>query len=110
MCVIFTLLHIDLGMTYFGLVLLFVLLGLCNFTGYVRNIAVRLVVMCGLFACTGFAAGFLSADNDEEGITFSYLYEKAPWLLFVLAGTAVLMFAVGLVYSVGVSRRKWVRE
>lgn len=110
MCMIFTLLHIDLGMTYFGLVLLFVLLGLCNFTGYVRNIAVRLVVMCGLFACTGFTAGFFSADNDEEGITFSYLYEKAPWLLFVLAGTAVLMFAAGLVYSVGVSRRKWVRE
>ncbi|MGN1109623.1 MAG: hypothetical protein ACI4RK_09625 [Oscillospiraceae bacterium] len=107
---VFTLLHTDISITYFGLVMLFALLGLCNFSGYIRNTVVRLLVVCGLFSCTGFAAGFFSADNDEEGITFSYLYEKAPWLLFVLAGTAVLLFAAGLAYSVAVSRRKWVRE
>ncbi len=110
MCVVFTLLHIDFGMTYFGLVILFALLGMCNFTGYVRNIAVRLVVICGLFAFTGFAAGFFSAGDDEEEITLGMLYEKAPWLVFVLAGTALLLFAAGLVYSIAVSRRKWVRE
>lgn len=106
---VFTLLHTDISMTYFGLVMLFALLGLCNFTGYIRNMAVRLIVVCGLFSCTGFAAGFFSAD-DEEGISLHTLYEKAPWLLFVLAGAALLLFAAGLVYSVAVSRRKWVRE
>lgn len=106
---VFTLLHTDISMTYFGLVMLFALLGLCNFTGYIRNAVIRLVVVCGLFSCTGFAAGFFSAD-DEEGISLGFLYEKAPWLLFVLAGAALLLFAGGLIYSVAVSRRKWVME
>lgn len=107
---VFSLLHIDISMTFFGLVMLFALLGLSNFTGYIRNIAVRLIVVCGLFSCTGFAAGFFSTTDEEDDISFSMLYEKAPWALFVLAGAAVLLFAGGFIYAAAVSKRKWVRE
>lgn len=108
MCGLYTLLQVDITMTYFGLVMLFALLGLCNFSGYIRNTVVRVLLISGLFGGTGFSAGFIVGDSEEQ--SFCVINEKFPWLIYVLVGAAVLLFVGGFIYSVAVSKRKWVRE
>lgn len=106
---VFTLLRLDASMSLFGLLLLLLEVGMCNFAGYIRNLGARVAVIVPVMCGTGFAAGFLSSD-DDNAFSFGTLYEQKPWLVFILFGAALLLFAAGLVYSVAVCRRKWVRE
>lgn len=97
------------GVAFYGLVLMLAALGLCNFTGYIKNTAARVAVIASTMGFTGFAAGFLGADADDED-SFSTLIADNPWLPWVVLGTAALVFAGGFVYSVAVSRKKWESE
>lgn len=106
---VFSLIRADIGLSFFGLVIFFAVLGICNFTGYFRNVAVRVLIISGSMGLTGFGAGFLSA-GDEDEISFTEILQKFPCLMWAMLGTALLLFAAGLVYSVAVSRGKWVRE
>lgn len=109
MTLVFILLKINPGMSFLGLVMLLAVMGLCNLFGYVRNAIVKVTVISGAICGTGFATGFVSAAEEDES-SFSEVIVKLPWLMFVLLGAAVLLFAAGLVYTIAVSRRKWVME
>ena len=106
---VFSLLRADVGVSIFGQVIFFADLGICNFTGYMRNVAVRIIIICGSMGLTGFTAGFFSA-GDEDEISFTEIFSKFPWLIGAMLGTAVLLFVGGLVYSIAMSRKRWVRE
>lgn len=97
------------GMAFYGLILMLAVLGLCNFTGYIKNTAARIAAVSFTMCFTGFAAGFLGADAEDED-SFSALIVNNPWLPWVVLGTAALVFAGGFVYSVAVSRKKWESE
>ncbi len=106
MNLIFLPMRVGGGMAFYGFVLILAVMGLCNFTGYIKNTAARIAVITSTMCFTGFAAGFLGADVDDED-SFSALIMDNPWLPWAVLGTAALVFAGGFVYSVAVSRKKW---
>ena len=71
-----------------------IMIALCYYVPYFYLLAWATEIACVI--------NIVSSDDTPD--------YKIPWLLFVLAGAALLLFAAGLVYSVAVSRRKWVRE
>ena len=59
--VAYKLIGINNNFVFFGVMLLFIAAGVCNFTGFIRNNTARIIVMMGVFC------GFGSLANDPAG-------------------------------------------
>ncbi len=107
MCVIYLLLNIPISTAYFGLIMLLSILGLCNFTGYIKSAVWRAVTIGGIMCLTGFLAGFLGAAEDDES-SFSEVMADNMWVYWFILGAALLLYAGGFIYTAAVSRKKWI--
>lgn len=87
----------------YGVVLGLFVMGMINLTGNIRNQWVRIFSIMPLFLVVGFLSGFNSAA-EEDG---EHLPEIVLWIGLAVA---IVIFVVGIVYSLCTSEKKWRRD
>lgn len=100
--VAYKLIGINNNFVFFGVMLLFIATGVCNFTGFIRNNTARIIVMMGVFC--GF--GFLADAEDSQTTRLDTLFSSAG-ITVTVGVVAAAVFAAGLIYALAVAEKKW---
>lgn len=78
-------------------------IGITNLLGCTKKQWLRFVVMMPLLVGAGFVFGF-SAALQEDG-------KSIPgYVLWILCGVSVVVYIVGLIYTLNITEKKWRRE
>lgn len=104
--VVYSLVGVDLIMLFMSVALLFIAAGICNFTGYIRNMAVRLICIMVTMSMFGFISGFTFGEDEDINLICSAL-SREPWLMIVIVFVSLAVFAGGLIYSLAAAEKKW---
>lgn len=104
----YKLIGINNNFVFFGVTLLFIAAGVCNFMGFIRNNTARIIVMMGVFCGFGFLAGFLRVPGGTQKTAnrtrLDPLFSSAG-ITVTVGVVAAAVFAAGLIYAL-CSRRK----
>lgn len=104
------LIGVDTNFVFFGVMLLFISTGVCNFTGFIRNNTARIIAMMGVFCLFGFLAGifgFLTDAGEEEGTTGLDSLFSSVGITVIVGVVSVVVFAAGVIYALTVAEKKW---
>lgn len=105
----YKLIGINNNFVFFGVTLLFIAAGVCNFMGFIRNNTARIIVMMGVFCGFGFLAGFfgfLADAEDSQTTRLDPLFSSAG-ITVTVGVVAAAVFAAGLIYALAVAEKKW---
>lgn len=105
--VAYKLIGINNNFVFFGVTLLLIAAGVCNFTGFIRNNTARIIVMMGVFCGFGFLAGFLTDAGEDEGTTGLDSLFSSVGITVTVGVVSVVVFAAGLIYALTVAEKKW---
>lgn len=107
--VVYALLGSDSGMIILGVIMLFVISAMGNFTGYLKSVSARMITMIVTLSMFGFISGF-SAEADNIGDSLSGLISGNMTLAAIIIFLAVAAYAASLIYTLKVCGRKWGRD
>ncbi len=95
---------IGIGTVYGGAVFLLLEFSLCNFTGFVQKVSIRLAALgAGLFVC-GLISGFGERASEDAA---SDAASDGIFPAAAIMGACVLAYVGGIIFAAAQAKRKW---
>ena len=104
--VVYSLLGLDCGIIFFGIIVLFVESAVCNFVGYLKSTSARMLATIIALCTFGFISGFSSGASEEEG-SLANLIAGHITAAVILTVIAAAVYAASLIYTLKACERKW---
>ncbi len=107
--VVYSLLGLDCGIIFPGIIVLFVDSAVCNFAGYLKSMSARMIAIMITLCTFGFISGFSIGASEEEG-SLSNLIAGHLTAAVILTVIAAAVYTASLIYTLKVCERKWGRD
>ena len=107
--VVYSLLGLDCGIIFFGIIVLFVESAVCNFVGYLKSTSARMLATIIALSTFGFISGFSAGASEEEG-SLANLIAGHLTAAVILTIIAAIVYAASLIYTLRACERKWGRD
>ena len=107
--VVYSLLGLDCGIIFSGIIVLFVDSAVCNFVGYLKSTSARMLAAIITLCIFGFISGFSAGASEEEGSLANLIAEHLTAAV-ILTVIAAAVYTASLIYTLKACERKWGRD